>query len=203
MTKHILITTIALSALALGGCQKDRYDDVNQPATIEPPVLPQSETAREQPTEQTGQQAQAGQAQAGQAQAEPQGTEMIDILVWPAVTVVGVDYECPTIDVHFATDSAELDAADKQSLDQVAACLKGTKKKEQVQVTATTDPRGTERYNEQLSRRRADAVAQYLQQQGVRGASFEIRARGERGAVEGVPMLWPLQREAVVQPVTP
>ncbi|HVI03910.1 MAG TPA: OmpA family protein [Enhygromyxa sp.] len=188
MIKHILTTTLVLSTLALGGCQKDREDDLNQPANIEPPVLPQSEAAREQP----GEQAQAAA-----------GTEMIDILVWPAVTVVGVEFECPTIDVHFATDSAELDAADQQSLDEVAACLKGTKQKEQVQITASTDPRGSERYNEQLSHRRAEAVAQYLRQQGVKESSFEIRARGEQGAVEGIPTLWPLQREAVVQPVTP
>lgn len=210
MSTQTLITALALSGFMLGGCEKPATDDVDQTrerearereaqdrerqqVAVEPPVLPQEqrEAAKQQQPEPT-------QRAGTESAAQPS-----DLEVLPAVTVIGIEFECIATDVFFPTASAELDADDKAALDNLAACLKGTKQKEQVEITASTDPRGSERYNEALSRERAEAVAQYLQQQGVKERSFEIRARGEKGVVEGVPMLWPLQREATVEPKPP
>lgn len=191
MSKQILITAIALSGLMLGACEKDASNGINQPERAEPVPIDPSVLPNQEPT---------GEPEVAQQQAAQQPESQIDLEVLPAVTVISVEFECAESDVYFPTASAELDTADKAALDSLAACLKGTKTKEQIEITATADPRGTERYNEALSRQRAEAVAQYLQQQGVKESNFQIRARGEQGMVEGIPMLWPLQRGATVEP---
>jgi outer membrane protein OmpA-like peptidoglycan-associated protein len=135
------------------------------------------------------------QQQQGEAQAQPE--------VLPAVTIMGIDVNCTETVVFFPTDSAELTNDERAILDNLAACLKGTPEKEKLEITGRADPRGPEPYNEKLSRERAQAVADYLQKQGVKAESFEIRARGEKGAVEGIPPLWPLQRHTTVESKEP
>ncbi len=192
MPNRTIITALALLGVVVSGCEKEPNNDIAEPERREPMVEP---GAAERTTPATG--------AAERTQPPAQQQQAGDLEVWPAVTIICVDIECAATDVYFPTESAELDAADKAALDGLAACLKGTPQKEKVEITATTDPRGPEKYNEQLARQRAQAVDDYLQQQGVKPGSFEIRARGEQGVVEGVPMLWPLQREAVAVPKQP
>ena len=64
--------------------------------------------------------------------------------------------------VTFAFDKSSLTAADKKQLDSLAATLQGTKHY-LVQLTGGTDSVGNAQYNYQLSQKRADAVAAYLQ----------------------------------------
>jgi peptidoglycan-associated lipoprotein len=68
--------------------------------------------------------------------------------------------------VHFATDSAEIAAADQPLLDQSAQCLKQHERL-RVTVEGNADKRGTKEYNLALGQRRAEAVAHYLAQKGV------------------------------------
>ncbi|HVP53666.1 MAG TPA: OmpA family protein [Candidatus Eisenbacteria bacterium] len=63
--------------------------------------------------------------------------------------------------VLFATNQAALTAADKQALDEFAQQI-ALQKHYIVQVQGFTDATGPADYNYQLSRRRADAVIQYL-----------------------------------------
>ena len=63
--------------------------------------------------------------------------------------------------VLFGTDQAALSKSDKQSLDEFAQQL-ALQKHYIVQVQGFTDGTGPADYNYQLSRRRADAVIQYL-----------------------------------------
>jgi len=166
---------IGVATLCLGACDEQQPDDSDAAVVEAEPAVP---TAKPQP--------------------QPQ---FVDYVILPAVTVVSVgEVECAPADVFFATDSATLDEPAKAALDRVAACLQDTPSEEPVEVTATADPRGTEPYNETLSRDRAKAVAEYLSSKGVEDGAFEIRARGEKGVIEDIPALWPLQRAATVDP---
>jgi OOP family OmpA-OmpF porin len=66
------------------------------------------------------------------------------------------------VSVTFAFDKYVLTAADKQQLDDMAAGLSGARGYI-LEVTGGTDSVGDASYNYQLSQRRADAVANYLQ----------------------------------------
>jgi OmpA-OmpF porin, OOP family len=63
--------------------------------------------------------------------------------------------------IQFGTNSATLTKADQQMLDEFAQQI-GQQKHYIVQVQGFTDATGSVEYNNQLSRRRADAVTQYL-----------------------------------------
>jgi OmpA-OmpF porin, OOP family len=63
--------------------------------------------------------------------------------------------------IQFGTNKANLTKADEQMLDEFAQQI-GQQKHYIVQVQGFTDATGPAEYNNQLSRRRADAVTQYL-----------------------------------------
>jgi OmpA-OmpF porin, OOP family len=63
--------------------------------------------------------------------------------------------------IQFGTNKATLTKADQQMLDEFAQQI-GQQKHYIVQVQGFTDATGSAEYNNQLSRRRADAVIQYL-----------------------------------------
>jgi outer membrane protein len=83
-----------------------------------------------------------------------------------------------TRQVQFAVDSAELTAAGRATLDEMAEELQqlnfiaGT-------VVGHTDSSGSEAYNQALSERRAQTVASYLQAQGVARGRLQARGAGE------------------------
>ncbi|MGB1557600.1 MAG: OmpA family protein [Oceanococcaceae bacterium] len=88
---------------------------------------------------------------------------------------------CPapeTIVIYFAFDSSELNGPARNALDIVAANLK-----ERSYVVAIAnghaDRTGTEEYNQALSQRRAQAVADYLTSKGVPAGQLRTRAFGE------------------------
>jgi len=83
-----------------------------------------------------------------------------------------------TRQVTFKLNSAELDAQGESMLDDMAATLdrlgfiSGT-------VTGHTDTSGAADYNQQLSLRRAEAVARYLENKGVSAGRLQVRGMGE------------------------
>lgn len=81
-------------------------------------------------------------------------------------------------DVLFAFDKATLTPAAKTALDQVAAKVQSLPRAV-VEVAGFTDPVGTEKYNLDLSRRRAWAVQRYLVQHNVPSRSIHIVGMGE------------------------
>jgi len=81
-------------------------------------------------------------------------------------------------DVLFDTNTATLKAGAGERIDRLAAFL-GENTGTRVIIEGHTDSRGSDAYNEELSRRRAQAVADALLTRGVTSSRFEIVGRGE------------------------
>lgn len=81
-------------------------------------------------------------------------------------------------DATFGFDSAQLKPAFKPTLDKIAGQM-ATYDKTILHVVGFTDSSGDESYNQGLSRRRAQAVADYLESDGVMSQRLQIEGRGE------------------------
>jgi OOP family OmpA-OmpF porin len=98
-----------------------------------------------------------------------------------------------TLNLRFAFDSAELSAEDKAQLDQLAEVLKNPKLGFVAgEIEGHADSMGDETYNQGLSERRAQAVADYLTAAGAAlGGKFtavgygESRPEADNGTEEG------------------
>ena len=84
--------------------------------------------------------------------------------------------------LQFEFDSDELLPADRATLDRVAARMK-TVELIAGEAVGHTDSIGTEAYNLDLSRRRAQSAVNYLAQQGVTEARITVRGLGESAPV--------------------
>lgn len=80
--------------------------------------------------------------------------------------------------VTFATDSAQISPAFQGTLDQVASTITEYTDT-RVQIAGHTDDTGSEAYNQQLSERRARAVADYLTGRGVASTRISTVGYGE------------------------
>lgn len=94
----------------------------------------------------------------------------------------------------FAFDSSDVPVDDRSALDLVANCFStGPLKGQNVVLVGHTDPRGTDAYNKQLGKSRADAVAEYLRGHGVSPKLIDSGSRGEEDSTSD-PTGWPLER---------
>ncbi len=82
-------------------------------------------------------------------------------------------------EVSFDFDSAHLKPAFLPTLDKVADLLQRYDRTI-VHVIGHTDSTGSDAYNQQLSERRADSVADYLSSRGVNRQRLQTEGRGER-----------------------
>lgn len=82
----------------------------------------------------------------------------------------------------FAFDSAKLSAGDDQALNTVIDRLKA-EPTENVRISGYTDSIGTEAYNIKLSERRANAVAAYLEANGIAADRITTHGYGEADPV--------------------
>jgi outer membrane protein OmpA-like peptidoglycan-associated protein len=82
--------------------------------------------------------------------------------------------------VEFSTDSAELTASSKATLDEVASASKSTPGVYVIRIVGHTDNTGSNELNDKLSEERASAVRSHLEQEGVPEAKLESRAVGEK-----------------------
>lgn len=82
-------------------------------------------------------------------------------------------------DVTFAVNSADISPSMRQTLDGVAQSMVNYPNS-LIDVMGHTDSTGSDQYNLDLSRRRADAVANYLISRGVAGARVERIGYGEQ-----------------------
>lgn len=87
-----------------------------------------------------------------------------------------------TRQLQFAFDSAELTDADKALLDETAANLARLKYVVGT-VEGHTDSVGSEAYNQELSERRAQVVADYLQGKGISVDRMTVTGHGENRPV--------------------
>lgn len=80
--------------------------------------------------------------------------------------------------ITFATDSSSIQPHFRPTLDKVADVL-DRYNQTYVDVYGHTDSTGSDAYNQSLSERRADSVAQYLVSRGVESARLEALGYGE------------------------
>lgn len=85
-------------------------------------------------------------------------------------------------DITFATNSADINSQFYSTLNSVAIVLKKYNKTS-IEVAGYTDSTGTAQYNQQLSQRRAQSVANYLTSQGVAGNRFSTSGYGASNPV--------------------
>ncbi len=83
------------------------------------------------------------------------------------------------VTVHFDLDSDELGDSSRASLDR-AADLLDDRGELTAEIDGHADESGADDHNQELSERRARAVADYLEERGVEGSRLEVRAFGER-----------------------
>ena len=83
----------------------------------------------------------------------------------------------PTV-VHFDTDSAAIKPEYRKELNEVAEQNRGNPNMK-ICIEGQADKQGDAAYNEKLALRRAEAVAAYLEQQGLKRELFDISTRGE------------------------
>ncbi len=81
-------------------------------------------------------------------------------------------------EVSFDYDSASLKPSFYPALNKIANVIR-EHEKTSVEIVGHTDSRGSEEYNQRLSERRAEAVAEYLIGRGVDPARITTSGRGE------------------------
>jgi len=81
--------------------------------------------------------------------------------------------------IQFEFDSAKLKSESKPLLDNLSTALKSDRLKSiQFKVEGHTDAKGTEAYNQNLSLKRANAVVDYMTQQGIEADRLKAEGKG-------------------------
>ena len=86
--------------------------------------------------------------------------------------------------LHFDLDSDQLGATSRAALDRVARLLED-RAELTAQIAGHADESGSQEHNQDLSERRARAVADHLQERGVEAARLAVRAFGELQPLDG------------------
>ena len=81
-------------------------------------------------------------------------------------------------DVLFAFNSTELQPGGKQNIEKLAEFM-SENQETKATVEGFTDSQGSESYNEELSRERAQAVVDLLEEEGIDKARLDVKAFGE------------------------
>ncbi|MCY0388650.1 OmpA family protein [Robbsia sp. Bb-Pol-6] len=97
----------------------------------------------------------------------------------PVITSQKVTYQADTL---FDFDKAVLKPAGKRAIDDLATKIQGLNL-EVVVATGYTDRIGSDRYNDRLSQRRAQAVKAYLVSKGVEANRIYTEGKGKRNPV--------------------
>jgi peptidoglycan-associated lipoprotein len=84
---------------------------------------------------------------------------------------------CCRARVHFATDSSKIVDEAKPVLERTANCLRDSKMA--ITIAGNADERGTQAYNQKLGQRRADAVASFLKDKGVKESQMTVISHGQ------------------------
>lgn len=109
-------------------------------------------------------------------------TRKVCLRTYPEMTLLDPAYDmktCALANIYFPFDSAELTTDSKMWLDYDVRCIKAQGKP--VVVDGYSDAKGEPGYNVDLSNRRAMAVKQYLDQNGI--TTVEIAGKGEKNPV--------------------
>jgi OmpA-OmpF porin, OOP family len=82
-------------------------------------------------------------------------------------------------DLHFATNSFEIDADSKELLKTRSVAILKANPDLRVRIDGHTDSSGSDAYNQKLSERRAEAVRKFLTDSGIAPSRLEARGYGE------------------------
>lgn len=110
-----------------------------------------------------------------QCPATPEGAEVLD----NGCEVIELELEGG----EFAVDSAELEPAMQRALQTTAESLRDRGGVDRIEIIGYTDSQGSADYNRDLSRRRAEAVADYLAREGIDRDLMSVSGRGEADPV--------------------
>ncbi len=88
--------------------------------------------------------------------------------------------------VHFATDSWQIQPAESARLKADAESLKA-RPEVKVVIVGHCDPRASERYNQRLGLKRAEAVRDFLVAAGVDSGRISVRSDGEKRPISTKP----------------
>lgn len=100
--------------------------------------------------------------------------------------------------IYFPYDSAEVKGGGDERVRSMANCLvSGNLRGKELVLVGHTDPRGTEEYNKELGKSRAEAIADLLIAEGLPKDKVVIRSAGESGASEDQAD-WPSDRRVAV-----
>lgn len=106
----------------------------------------------------------------------------------------------PPPKTYFEFDSAQLREQADTTLTAVAQCLSsGPLKGHPITVTGHADPRGTDEYNMQLGKSRAESVSEYLSGSGLDKGKINVVSKGEQEASENDPSGWPYDRRVDIR----
>lgn len=104
--------------------------------------------------------------------------EALNRIVETRRTAIGMVMSLDADRIEFDFDRAELRPANRELLSRIAGVLL-TGHDYRIQVFGHTDEIGTEQYNQQLSERRARAVADYLVEAGIDAEIMAVEGLGE------------------------
>jgi peptidoglycan-associated lipoprotein len=119
----------------------------------------------------------------------------------PEASAKPAQLACAPIKVHFALDSDQLYDSEKPLLDTTASCLQKNDK-QRVSIVGNADERGSTEYNQDLGQRRAQAVANYLEEKGAAPTQVEaVISHGEESPICSDSNLkcWQLNRRTAVR----
>jgi outer membrane protein OmpA-like peptidoglycan-associated protein len=92
-----------------------------------------------------------------------------------------------SLPLRFSFDSAQILDSARPQLDALALGIRLLPEKQAVVIEGHTDAAGGERYNEDLSQRRARAVQQYLVSvHGIDAQRLRVEAKGEHAPLHGL-----------------
>lgn len=107
------------------------------------------------------------------------GAPLVTVAAEPPPTPVRETITLGT-DTFFDFDKATLKPAGKEALNDLAAQVRGrATEATSIDVVGHTDSIGTEAYNQTLSERRAQAVVDYMIQEGINPSLISARGMGE------------------------
>lgn len=109
-------------------------------------------------------------------------TQKVCLMTYPDQRLLAASYDiksCSLSNIYFAFDSADLTPEGKQWLDYDVRCIKAHA--QPVVLDGYSDAKGEPGYNVDLSNRRAMAVKQYLDQNGV--STAQLAGKGDQNPV--------------------
>ena len=106
----------------------------------------------------------------------------------------------PSANAFFEFDSAQVKTDDQNTLHLVGQCLStGPLQGQRIEIVGHTDPRGTDEYNYQLGKSRAQSVSEYLSGHGVSAGNISITSYGESMASATDELGWSYERRVDIR----